>query len=92
MAEEQSEDVRKVTTHEAKTHLSRLLTQVQAGEQVTIYRGNQPAAHLVPVVPGDEVPGRRRRPPVGTKTSGPVSYAPDAFEPLSDRELEDWGL
>ena len=38
-----------VNVHEAKTHLSRLLRKVLAGEEITIARGNQPIARLIPV-------------------------------------------
>jgi prevent-host-death family protein len=38
-----------VNVHEAKTHLSRLLRRVQAGEEIVIARGGQPVARLVPV-------------------------------------------
>ena len=34
---------------EAKTHLSRLLKQVEAGGEVVIERGGRPVARLVPV-------------------------------------------
>lgn len=34
--------------HEAKTHLSRLLQRVEAGEEVLIARSGQPVARLVP--------------------------------------------
>lgn len=44
-----------VGVHEAKTHLSRLLRQVEAGEEVVILRGGHPVARLVPVE------GRRQR-------------------------------
>ncbi|MFA7567813.1 MAG: type II toxin-antitoxin system prevent-host-death family antitoxin [Alkalispirochaeta sp.] len=37
-----------VTVHEAKTHLSRLLRTVEAGETVVIARGSVPVARLVP--------------------------------------------
>ena len=37
-----------VNIHEAKTHLSRLLERVQAGERVTIARAGTPIADLVP--------------------------------------------
>ena len=40
-----------VGVHEAKTHLSRLLRRVQLGEEITISRGGQPLARLVPVLP-----------------------------------------
>lgn len=41
-----------VNIHEAKTHLSRLLRRVQAGEEIVIARGGVPVARLVPVAPG----------------------------------------
>lgn len=37
-----------VDVHEAKTHLSRLLADVQAGREVVISRGGRPIARLVP--------------------------------------------
>lgn len=36
-----------VNMHEAKTHLSRLVARVQAGEQIIIARDGQPVAQLV---------------------------------------------
>jgi prevent-host-death family protein len=45
-----------VGVHEAKTHLSRLLTRVAAGEEVVITRSGRPVARLVPV----ERTGKRR--------------------------------
>ena len=36
-----------VNVHEAKTQLSRLLAQVEAGEEVTIARNGKPVARLV---------------------------------------------
>ena len=38
-----------VNIHEAKTHLSRLLQRVAAGEEVTIARAGVPVARLVAV-------------------------------------------
>jgi prevent-host-death family protein len=38
-------------TFEAKTHLTRLLDRVAAGEQITITRHGTPIARLVPVKP-----------------------------------------
>jgi antitoxin (DNA-binding transcriptional repressor) of toxin-antitoxin stability system len=80
--------VKTVTTHEAKTHLSRLLAEVEAGEEFVICRGKTPAARLVPTARK----AARRRPRVGTVTSAPVRLADDAFMPLTDEELKDWGL
>ena len=44
-----------VGVHEAKTHLSRLLRRVAAGDEVTITRGGEAVARLVPA------PARRAR-------------------------------
>ena len=77
-----------MTTHEAKTHLSRLLAEVEAGEEVVISRGAHPVARLVPV----KRAARRARPKVGTCTSAPVRWTKDAFAALPDEELEGWGL
>jgi prevent-host-death family protein len=38
-----------VTVHQAKTHLSRLLRQVETGEEVVIARDGRPVARLVPI-------------------------------------------
>jgi len=37
-----------VNVHEAKTHLSRLLKRVAAGEEVVIAKAGRPVARLVP--------------------------------------------
>src|SRR5258706_8399094 len=37
-----------VNIHEAKTHLSRLLERVEAGEELVIARAGRPVARLVP--------------------------------------------
>jgi prevent-host-death family protein len=43
--------MKEVNTHEAKTHLSRLLRRVAAGEEITIANRGVPVARLVPVPP-----------------------------------------
>lgn len=40
-----------VTVHEAKTHLSRLIAKVLAGEEVTIARGKEAVVKLIPAKP-----------------------------------------
>lgn len=37
-----------VNVHEAKTHLSRLLARVEAGERIVIARAGHPVAELIP--------------------------------------------
>ncbi len=80
--------MKQVSTHEAKTHLSRLLAEVEAGEEIVICRGATPAARLVPL---SRKPVRRR-PRVGTVTSEPVLSANEAFAPLTAEDLDLWGL
>lgn len=76
-----------VTTHEAKTQLSRLIRDVQAGETVIILNGKAPVAKLTAY---DEP--ARRRPRVGAVTSDTVSYTDETFAPMNETELEDWGV
>ena len=38
-----------VNIHEAKTHLSRLIERVEAGEEIIIAKAGRPAARLVPI-------------------------------------------
>jgi len=61
--------------HEAKTHLSRLLEQVAAGDEVVIAKAGVPVARLVPVV----LPVDHR--PLGTE-QGRVFIADDFDAPL----------
>jgi len=78
-----------ISTHEAKTHLSRYLAQVEEGHEFVIARGRQPVARLVPL----QQPTRRPRPKVGETLGEPFDVADSAFAPLSDDELSrDWGL
>ncbi len=79
-----------VSTHEAKTHLSKLLAEAEAGEEVVICRGSSPVARLVPVTPAADA--RRKRPRVGVHTSPPVRYDAEAFDPLAPEQLREWGL
>jgi len=81
--------MKSVTTHGAKTHLSRLLADVERGEEIVICRGSVPVARLIPVACAAE---GRRRPRVGVHTSAPVRYTKDAFAPLGKKELAEWGL
>lgn len=39
--------MRQVNVHEAKTHLSRLLAEVEDGEEIVIARAGKPVARLV---------------------------------------------
>lgn len=67
---------RTVGAFEAKTHLSRLLDEVEKGERITISRHGKVIAELVPAAP----PRKRA---VRGCAKGPGFYmAPDFDEPL----------
>jgi prevent-host-death family protein len=73
-----------VTIHQAKTNLSKLIAQAEAGEEVVIMRGKTPVARLTAVAKkkGKRVPGMLK---------GKISL-PDAFffDPLPEDELRAW--
>jgi prevent-host-death family protein len=48
-----------VNIHEAKTHFSKLIERVQAGEEITIAKAGKPVARLTAIVerPKRRVPG-----------------------------------
>ncbi|MBI2896024.1 MAG: type II toxin-antitoxin system prevent-host-death family antitoxin [Deltaproteobacteria bacterium] len=79
--------MKSITVYEAKTQFSRLLAQVEKGEEVTVCRGKQPIARLVPYAKPP-----RRRPKVGEVTSKPVRWARGCFAPISGEDAELWGL
>lgn len=72
-----------VNIHEAKTHLSRLVERVQAGEEITLARAGRPVARLVPY-------RTRQSPRVPGAWKGRVSIDPHFDDPLPelDRALE----
>lgn len=74
--------MRVVKVHEAKTHLSALLLEVENGDEIVIARGNTAVARLVPI---DQSTNR---------DLGFVSYqVPDSFfEALPDDELDAWSM
>jgi antitoxin (DNA-binding transcriptional repressor) of toxin-antitoxin stability system len=77
-----------ITTHEAKTHLSRYLAEVEKGAQFTIARGRRAVAMLVPV----KAARSRARPKVGRIKGAPFDFPAAAFAPLTVDELKEWGL
>jgi prevent-host-death family protein len=65
---------------EAKTHLSELLTKVEAGEEVIIARGNDLVAKLVPI--DDRA---RRQAAIDT-----LRAVRTRFKPVSQEEIRAW--
>ena len=72
-----------VNIHEAKTHLSRLLSRVEGGEEIVIAKAGKPVARIVPLSgkPVKRVPGTAK---------GRIRIDKSFFEPLSDELLDDF--
>lgn len=68
-----------VNTHEAKTHLSKLLERVKNGEQIIIAKAGKPIAIMSPYQdpPTKRIPG---------KDAGKVIIAPNFDDPLPEFE------
>ena len=71
-----------VNVHEAKTQLSRLLAQVEAGEEVVIARRGVPVVRLVAC----KSKGKRQ---FGAM-KGKIAITDAFFEPLPEEELKLW--
>ena len=79
-----------VDTYSAKTHLSRLLARVEAGEEVVITRRGKPIARLVPVEapkPFRRAAGEFRKDPNWAN----FKFDPAIFAPMTDEELREEG-
>jgi prevent-host-death family protein len=73
---------RRVNVHEAKTHFSKLLDRVQAGEEIVIAKAGHPVARLVPFArPGTRALGL---------DAGRGHIAADFDAPLPDNLLADF--
>ena len=67
-----------VTIHEAKTHLSRIIREALAGEEIIIARGRNPLVKIVPLEP------QRKERHFGC-AKGIITYIADDFEaPLEE--------
>ena len=69
------------TVHQAKTNLSRLLKEVEAGHEVIIARGKVPVARLVAILDAKPI-----------EDDNPPAAQPSHLEPLTDEELRELGL
>ena len=69
-----------VTVHEAKTHLSRLIARVLAGEEITIARGRDPVVKLVPA-------GEPTKRPLLGGLKGKISFDESFWDPLPEEYL-----
>ncbi len=69
-----------VNVHEAKTHLSRLLERVEAGEEIVIARAGTPVARL------SAIPPAQPRPRLGFMTG--QFEVPDDFDTMARDEID----
>lgn len=74
-----------VNIHEAKTHLSRLVEQAAAGDEIVIARAGKPVARLVAL----ETLGRPRRPGA---LAGRIRIRDDFDAPLPEDLARAFGL
>jgi prevent-host-death family protein len=76
-----------VTIHDAKTNLSRLVAEAEAGREIVLARGTKPVAKLVPLEP--VAPKERRLGWLAhEKPAGSGGILDNGFwDPLSDEEM-----
>lgn len=74
------------TIHHAKTHLSKLVARVEAGEEIVLARGKTPVAKIVPLQPQ---PKKERE--LGW-LAGKVWMDEGFDDPMTDEELREWGV
>ena len=80
----QNKPMIRANIHAVKTHFSRYLARVAAGETILVCNRNVPVAEIRPL------PVRRTaRRPVGL-VKGTFEVAPAFFAPLPEAELEGW--
>ncbi|MGD0829560.1 MAG: type II toxin-antitoxin system prevent-host-death family antitoxin [Terracidiphilus sp.] len=77
------------TVHQAKTHLSRLLKEAEAGQEVIVMRGNKPVAKVVAINEPTNIPDLPFR--LAGAYRGKMHWDENAFDPMTDEELVDCG-
>jgi prevent-host-death family protein len=77
------------TVHQAKTHLSRLLKEAEAGQEVVVTRGKKPVAKIVPIHENLPSPVPFRY--IGA-FAGKISFDDSVFDPMTDEELVEAGF
>jgi prevent-host-death family protein len=75
---------RVVNMHEAKTNLSELVAEVEAGGEVILARAGKPVARLMPL--------RKARPRRLGRWKGKVKMSKAFDAPLNAKDLAAWGI
>ena len=68
----------RLNMHEAKTHLSRYIARVEAGEKILLCRRNEPVAEIHPVSP------TRKKPRPFGLDRGQFTIPDSFYDPLPD--------
>ena len=76
---------RQVNVHQAKTHLSKLLAEVEKGQEIILARDGTPIAKIVPFKE------KKNRMTFGD-LKGKIWIADDFDDPLPDELMKEWGL
>lgn len=75
-----------MNVHEAKTHLSRSLEQIKAGEGIVITRHGKPVARLIPYT---VKPVQQRKP---GSLRGKISFSEEFNAPLPEDRVIELGM
>jgi len=76
---------KQVNVHHAKTHLSKLLAEVEKGHEIVVARAGKPVAKIIPFKE------KKNRMTFGD-WKGKIWIAEDFDAPLPDELMKDWGL
>jgi prevent-host-death family protein len=79
-----------VTIHEAKTHLSRLMRRVEAGEEIIVRRGAKKIGRITPVLPQKENKNRCLGIWKEMFPDQSIDIPKSFFEPLTKDDLKEW--
>jgi len=74
----------KVPVHEVKAKFSSYLSLAEQGTHIVILRHDKPVAELRPIAVE-----MQPKPRVAGSAAGQISYADDAFAPMSESELDE---
>jgi prevent-host-death family protein len=70
-----------ISIRTAKSNFSKLVAQVEGGDEIILTRRGKPVAKLIPFAKPKRIPGRLK---------GQITIGPEFFEPMSEEELALW--
>lgn len=72
-----------VNIHDAKTHLSRILSRVEGGEEIVISKAGRPVARIIPLK-------EKKKKRVPGTAKGRITIMKDFFGPLPEDILDEF--